>query len=128
MIYFFLSAYLRNAVSHAHCGTCGSLGYLEVNSGLNESAAEDMPIIAPPVFLDPSRRRRPSFLVLRLREHQVVTFVLPCPLVHVQILQLEQRLLHVLNDEGVAWLPGLGHAKPHALTIEDTHRSLSMVF
>jgi hypothetical protein len=65
MIYFFLSAYLRNAVSHAHCGTCGSLGYLEVNSGLNESAAEGMPIIVPPVFLDSSviQRRLHCFLM-----------------------------------------------------------------
>src|SRR5438045_4288002 len=84
--------------------TCGLLDYLEVHSGLNESAAEGVPIVVPSVVLDTGviQRRRPPFLVLRLREHQVVTFVLPCPLVHIQILQPEQRLLHVLNDEGVA--------------------------
>jgi hypothetical protein len=32
--------------------TCGLLDYLEVHSGLNESAAESVPIIVLPVILD----------------------------------------------------------------------------
>ena len=99
--------------------TCGLLDYLEVHTGLNKSGRGSCTSIVPLVVLDtgifPARPPTiscspPSRTLSRQSYPSLPSGLQQCG-------TQKRDFPHIPDHEGVAWLPVLGHAEPHDLTI-----------